>query len=112
MTTHIKVRATEKGLEVLPETAEAKLGEAVNWHFSWERAFFPFKVTIYFSDGSPFNWSIRYLNVDSQSELNAAQDGIAEKPKSPGKFKYGVKINDFRNGNGVDDVDPYLIVRG
>jgi len=109
MPNQIDVVLSKKGLNVSPGEAKAKVGELITWRFILEVEFFPARFTIYFPYGTPFPWHISHMAATTPDDLRKG-GAIVAPPMSPGKYKYGVKVNRLDTGEGVEDIDPYLYV--
>ncbi|HYG63378.1 MAG TPA: hypothetical protein VEL74_12410 [Thermoanaerobaculia bacterium] len=107
--TDIQVTVSPSGISVQPYSASVHAGGTVRWNVAVEGEVAPFRLTIYFSEESPFRWSSRSLTLRSGSDFSRGMS-VSASATRPGDYKYGVRGVIVGSGELIDDDDPYLEV--
>ena len=105
-----------KRLEIYPDPATIAVGENVAWQLYYDGRDEPsadsLVWSIYLSSGSPFETQEDHA-VQTDPKYGPEQKGKVEAgpARSPGDYKYGVRVSNARTKEVVCDDDPRLIVR-
>jgi hypothetical protein len=100
------VTVSERGVSVQPQHTYVKVRGAVGWTMSIAPKMKPLRVTVYFRDKSPFNWSSR----DAFASDNTNTVVISAAAMTTGDYKYGVQVSERDSGRLIGDDDPYIHV--
>jgi hypothetical protein len=110
----IEIRVKDNKVFVVPELLEVYLGETISVRVSIPQDAREHDLTLYFSNGTPFSWSLVRFDLSSGSLWGNIWDPSPPRlldttPITEGDYKYGVRL-ETKDHKVVDDEDPYIRV--
>jgi hypothetical protein len=115
-TVRVFVKIRDGRVFVAPEKIRVYVGQPILWIVDTFESYESLRLTIYFDDGSPLEWSairlelqLNELDRPEASRWPEQHPFVTGTPLNPGDFKYGVRIA-TQDDRILDDDDPYISV--